>query len=257
MSSSNPRGFIPAQNDEERILLRRIQELILAVEHTEASRTTFFLNDREQVLASSVLKKLSIETFAFLGGYEQAERKILCVYANQLPENAFPAQCLQIEMFHTKKDLTHRDYLGAILSLGIKRECIGDIIVNDNAVVYAVNQVVQLLLDELVSVGSCNVTVKKIDSVQENVQNGTMCTASISSLRLDVLLAAMLHQSRGKIASLIKSGVVSINHVATTCVHEDIYKNDIFSVRGYGKFKLCEIGAQSKKGKTFISYFQF
>ena len=59
------------------------------------------------------------------------------------------------------------------------------------------------------------------------------------------------------VAKLIKSGAVSVNHIETSSAHYEVFENDVFRVRGYGKYKLCKAGAQSKKGRIIISYCQY
>lgn len=260
-SSSEPRqrGFIPPQSDEERLLVRRVAELAGAVRRDGAPRFTAFLSDREQALALSALHKQQWADFTFEGGHEGAERKLLCLYDGEAPERPFPAHCLQLEAQHPAAPLTHRDYLGALLSLGLRRECTGDIIVDSEGSAYAfvLDSAAPLVLSELVSVGRCAVRVSEASAPGTAAAGGTERTASVSSLRLDAVLAAMLHVSRGQAAALIHGGGVSVNHVDTACVHADVYENDVFSIRGHGKFKLSKIGAQSKKGRTFISYLQY
>jgi RNA-binding protein YlmH len=260
--SSEPsrRGYIPPQTDDERLLQRRIAELVKAAECSGLARTTAFLNDREQELALAALHRQRWEQYVLWGGREAAERKLLCVYGGDVPPDTFAAQCIRIEPQKPARALTHRDYLGAILSLGIKRECVGDILVNADtpyADVMVLDTVAPLLLQELREVGRCTVRVSAAALPTASAAAGEEKQASVSSLRLDALLAAMLHCSRTQAASLIKSGAVEINHVETSCVHADVYADDVFSVRGYGKYKLCSVGKQSKKGRTFVSYLQY
>ena len=76
-------------------------------------------------------------------------------------------------------------------------------------------------------------------------------------MRLDALLAEMIHTSRSNAVQLIRGGAVEINHIPSTKPHEPVYEGDTFSVRGYGKFRLQKIGEQSRKGRTFVSYLQY
>ena len=82
-------------------------------------------------------------------------------------------------------------------------------------------------------------------------------TATVASLRLDAVLAAMLHISRGDAVQLVKSGMVEVNHVSTVSAHYEVFENDVFSIRGRGKYKLCGVGAKSRKGRTFVSYIEY
>ncbi len=84
-----------------------------------------------------------------------------------------------------------------------------------------------------------------------------MRTASVASLRLDAVLAAMMQVSRAQAVQCIRSGAVAINHMPVQSAHADVFENDVFSVRGYGKYKLCTVGGKSRKGRTIVSYFQY
>ena len=84
-----------------------------------------------------------------------------------------------------------------------------------------------------------------------------MRTASVASLRLDAVLAAMMQVSRAQAVQCIRSGAVAINHMPVQSAHADVFENDVFSVRGYGKYKLCTVDGKSRKGRTIVSYFQY
>lgn len=257
-SDGKQRGYIPPQTEDEHLLIRRVMEWVHQAEFSLRPRFTGFFTDREQALAVAALQKCQWETYEFNGGYADAERKLLCIYAAQKPENVFPAQCLAIEMLQKDKKLTHRDYLGALLSLGIKRECVGDILVGENgAHCFVLERQVPLVCEELSSVGNCNVRVEIADPRLATRADGQEHTVSLASLRLDALLAEMIHTSRANAVQLIRDGAVSINHIPVSKPHESVYEGDNFSVRGYGKFRLKKIGAQSRKGRTFVSYLQY
>jgi len=253
------RGYIPPQNDDERMLVRRIGELARAVRARGGARHTSFLNDREQELARAALSPLSFEQYVLDGGYPQAERCVLCLYEGQPPEDPL-VECLRIEIPHAENPLTHRDYLGALLSLGIKRECIGDILpCEGGAYVFALPRIAPLLMEDLVSVGryAARVCAAADGSKLPPLPSPEEKTATVASLRLDAVLAAMLHVSRADAVRLIQGGAVEINHVPTASPHSEVYENDKFSIRGYGKYRLCGIGALSRKGRTFVSYLEY
>ncbi len=253
------RGYIPPVDDEERLFVRRVKELAQAVRSTGAPRTTAFLSDRQQVLARAALSSVDFAEYHFDGGHPEAERGVLCLHGENESDGAPQFFCLRLEMTGERAALTHRDYLGALLSLGIKRECVGDILVSDSgAYVFLLQAVAPLVREELSRVGRC--TVRVSDARSDELPKQTerpLRTASVASLRLDAILAAMLHISRSDAAGLIKSGAVEINHVPAASAHAEVYGGDTFSVRGYGKYHLSEIGSQSRKGRTFVSYFEY
>lgn len=257
-SNSKQRGYVPPQNDEEKLWLRRVTEWVRQVEYTGKPKATSFLNDREQMLAVSALNKEKWSSYTFFGGYEGADRKILCIYRDEKPAEFFAAKCLSIVVQQQSFVLTHRDYLGALLSLGITRECIGDILICENgARCFVMNRHIPVVCEELLSVGHYRVCVTQEDAEVVALPAGQEYTVSLASLRLDALLAEMIHSSRSNAMQLIRGGAVEINHVPVSKPHEPVYEGDTFSVRGYGKYHLKTIGAQSRKGRTFVSYLQY
>lgn len=257
--SSESRGFLPPNNDAERLCVKRVADQIRAVRQTGIARTTLFLNDREQLLATAQLNHDAEKNYVFDGGYPDAERKMLSVFENELPENAFPIIALAIAV-RGDASLTHRDYLGALMALQIKREQIGDILLDDTgAHVLIASKMADFVCDNLFEIGRFSATVTRANTADLSKSAGEMLpiTATVSSLRLDALLAAMLKTSRSTAAELIRAKAVMINHVETVDLHSAVYAGDIFSVRGKGKYKLCEISGKSKKDRTFVSYIQY
>lgn len=253
------RGYIPPVDDGERLFFRRIKELAGAAQSSGAPRQTAFLSDRQQVLACAALSAAGCADYHFDGGYSEAERKILCLHGDAGKDAAPRFGCLFLEAMGEHGALTHRDYLGALLSLGVKRECVGDIVTCDaGAYVFLLDTVAPLVREELCRVGRCSVRVRGAQAGELPQQSQRpLCKVSIASLRLDALLAAMLHISRADAAGLVKSGAVEINHVPTASIHAEVYENDTFSIRGYGKYHLGEIGSQSRKGRIFVSYYEY
>ena len=253
-SEKRARGFTPPVNDEERVLTKHIADLARAALYG-APRVTGFLSDREQELAAAAYAK-SGAAGVFFGGYEGAERKMLLLAAAQPQAPQFAIECLTIAAPHQERALTHRDYLGAVLSLGLRREAVGDVLVGpQGARVYCTPAAAALIERELASVGRCAVQVLRgeAQAPQDGPAQPEEQTVTVPSLRLDAVLAAMLRVSRADAAGLIKSGVVSVNHIETARVHYEVYESDTIRVRGYGKFKVCRVGAQSKKGRTFLT----
>ena len=258
-SSEKQRGYQPPSSEAERFLARRAEELARAAEYSGSVRTLGFLSDREQELAQAAANR-SRATVVSWGGFDGAERRILAFApeGEDVQLDVFSIEAVRIRAGKPARHLTHRDYLGALMGLGIKRESLGDILVDEEgALVYAHGPAVRLILEELSSVGRCSVTCERAQAEAAQAVPPEERRASVSSLRLDAVLAAMMHVSRGVSAQLIKAGAVSVNHVETARPHYEVFAQDVFRVRGYGKYRLCSVGAQSKKGRTFITYCQY
>lgn len=240
--------------------MRRVEELCGIAQKRNIARYTAFLSSREQALAKVALNRCNCEEYRFEGGYPQAERKMLCIeplytYAE------IPACCIKIENL-TQKPIQHRDYLGAILGLGLERECLGDILVNDeeptSVYLFALQHVAPLICDELVSVGRCAVKADMFyGDIPYKESERTIKTATVSSLRADAVLAAMLQCSRTQAVDLMRAGRVEINHVSFTNPHATIYEDDLFTIRGKGRYRLQSLGGKSRKDRLFIQFFQY
>lgn len=262
--SSEPavRGFVPPQNEEERLLMRRVEELCRTAQNRGVPRYTGFLSDREQSLARAAANRAECSCIRFQGGYDGAERAVFCVE----PPDSWseePVTALRMQAMGTPLP-GHRDYLGAVLGLGLERACVGDILQDpgDAAVFYAfvLEDKAELIAAELTSAGRCPVRVSLWGTVPESVLQGPerqLQQATVPSLRADTVLSAMLHTSRSKAAELISAGRVEINHLPLHAASEAVYEKDLFTVRGQGRFRLAEIGGKSRKDRIFITYFQY
>lgn len=241
--------------------MRRVQDLCKIATQRGIARYSSFLSDREQLLALAALNREDCSEYSFEGGYPFAERKLLCIE----PVGAFvamPIGCVKIECLHAQNAPGHKDYLGAILGLGLERSSVGDIVLDPQtpgtAYVFALDQAVELLCTELTSVGRFSVHAERCyETVPVQEPERTRQTATVSSLRADAVLAAMLRCSRGQACELVRGGRLEINHVAVNNPHAPVYQGDVFTVRGNGRFRLEEIGGKSKKDRQFITYFQY
>lgn len=259
------RGFVPPQSDAERMLMRHAEDLAAAAMARGIARYSSFLSDREQALCTAAMNRAGCGCFCFDGGFDGAERRVLCIE----PEGAWaerPIECIRLQCLQSGNDALpqHKDYLGSLLGLDVKRESLGDILLPQQgggfAYVFALPPVARLIAAELRSVGRMAVRAEMIGPDQipdfarpERVPH----SATVSSLRLDAVLAAMLKCSRGAAAELIAAGRVEINHIPAHSSSACVYAQDIFTVRGKGRYQLVSLPGKSRKDRQIIEYFQF
>lgn len=260
------RGFIPARTDEERFLMRHIEDLAHTAFSRGIARYSAFLSDREQDLARAALCRADVEDgFRFEGGWPDAERKVLCLE----PEGSYgeaPICCvrLQCRALPGAALPAHKDYLGSLMGLALKREALGDIVLPEDqpgtAYVFALEPAAQLICRELFQAGHTELTTAllPLEEVPQFPQaEREVRSATVSSLRLDAVLAAMLRCSRGQAAELITAGRVEINHLPVDKPHAPVYEDDVFTVRGKGRFRLTALPGKSKKDRSIIEFFQY
>lgn len=260
------RGFVPARNDEERYLMRHIEDLADAAFSRGIARYSAFLSDREQDLARAALGRAGVrDGWRFDGGWPEAERRVLCLE----PEYSYgecPVRCVQLQCRALPGAAlpAHKDYLGSLMGLELRREALGDIVLPADtpgtAYVFALETAGELICRELLQVGRTEVTTTllSLDEVPEFPQAERKTqTATVSSLRLDAVLAAMLHCSRGQACEWIAAGRVEINHLPAESAHAPVYEGDVFTVRGKGRFGLTALPGKSKKDRSIIEFFQY
>ncbi len=254
------RGFVPAQNDQERLVMRRAEDLLNSAQSAWCARYSGFLSDREQQLTAAALNRLGCDWYRFWGGYAGAERCVLCLEPEESEKMGPPIQCVRLQCGSGTVPV-HKDYLGALMGLSIQRVGLGDILLDPDspgrAYVFALEPMAELILRELTSVGRVSVCAQLWDAqaAEQLAQSPhRRKQASVASLRADAVLAAMLSCSRGAASELIRAGRVEIAHMPITAPHAPVYEGDIFTVRGRGRFKLEQLGGKSRKDRLFIEY---
>jgi len=161
-----------------------------------------------------------------------------------------------LEITHPR-ELSHRDFLGSLMSLGIKRELIGDILVGQNKSYIVVQKsFCEHIIDSLTKIGNVGVVIKECskDSVVLLENRFEECRAIVSSLRIDCVVAALCNKSRAESAKLVEGERVNVNHEIITSCSKNIDMDDIVSVRSFGKFKIGKCISTTKKGRLVLSY---
>lgn len=194
------------------------------------------------------------ETF---GGYECAERQIAAFIPDALSyEWEYPLCCLKItkEAGKFQESINHRDYLGAMIHLGVERSVLGDILLLDKgAYFFCLDTMASFFVQELVKVRHtpvCTEILPHTEQIPGPVRRPVQGT--VPSVRLDAVIAVAFSGSRTKLAPLIQGGKVYVNSIQVTSNGHTLKEGDIVSVRGKGKFRFQQILSQTKKGKYVI-----
>lgn len=238
---------------EELILINRLKELANASFQRGIPMFSDFLNMNEQTIFKREISKMPPVSFEALGGYNLAERRIIAFKPLDVDYDIYPPiVSIYIKPLNAKfsGQLTHRDFLGAILNLGIERSKVGDIVIqNQDAYLFCMEKMSTFIMDNLTRIKHTPV----ICELKEF--NETLClkyeeiSGSISSIRLDSVLALCFGSSRSSIISNIEEGKVFVNAKLITTNSYNLKENDIISVRGLGKFKYIGTSGITKKGR--------
>lgn len=190
------------------------------------------------------------------GGTENTTRVMLCFAPEFIPvePEQFPIQCLTFS-YRVPKPPAHRDFLGACMACNLERDTIGDILISDKmAQMFVCSQVAPVLLQELCQVGRIGVSVTGDDPVCLSAQADFLpIQGTIASLRADAVTAFVTHLSREKAVQLIRQGRLTCRHATIETPSASMQIGDVFSVRGYGKFRIDTMDGVSRKGRYHIT----
>ena len=242
---------------EQQELRKRAEELAERAERQSVVAATLFLTPAEQYDLTQYFKNRRDVKLCFSGGAEGCERQL----AFFLPDWLEP-ELLDVSEYIRAFRLTahfgapgHRDYMGALLGMGIGREWLGDIWVDgETAIVFCLPSIERHLLG-IEKAGRVSVTAAEIAlaDIPPRVRKVKEVSFSVQSLRLDAIVSGMFHVSRSEAARQIALGAVSINYSETLKPDFAVKEGDILSLRGSGKGQLISLGGLSKKGRQFVT----
>lgn len=245
------------QTPEERLLLRRINELTGRSERDCCALYTNFLTPAEQALIAS--QRELTPFVSFTGGYEKAERRLCRVCADKYAvDDGAPIIMLRAEATAQDAELSHRDVLGALMGLGIKREMIGDICAKGGrADFFCLEKAAVHIEMNLDKIGRYSISLRRADLSELPPPETVTVTVNVSSLRLDCLCAEGFGMSRTKAAEHIRSGAVCVNWLLCDNVSRELKEGDRLSLRGRGKVRIGAVTGTSKKGRLFVELEKF
>ncbi|MGF7057302.1 RNA-binding protein [Brassicibacter mesophilus] len=245
------------KDKEQHLTMRKILDKIEQVIRNHEIVYTDFLDPYQRKLCYSFLNRFIDVSYYEEGGLENAERKSIIMfpsYLNKLDiEN--PIKSLIILGGSKFKELNHRDYLGTILGLGIKREKLGDINVHKTfGQVIVHRDLVDFIRYNLKSINTEPVKVNEIalSELIPGKEDYRDIYTTVASLRLDVIISTSCNIPRSKSTSYIEQGKVKVNWQPVISPSYLLDAGDIISLKGYGRIKLLDDLGDSKKGRTKI-----
>lgn len=234
-----------------------VADALRLCERHHAPRFLGFFDERQRVLAEQVLRHERASRFLFYGGYTEAERTLLGFFPEETDESAsswFPVTALAFR-YRTGVSLNHRDFLGALMNCGVKRDKLGDILCGDGlAVVFAEDTIARFLEGQITRIGNEGVTV--LTGYQGDLplsRSFSEIRDTVALPRLDAVVKVAAGLSREEAARRIEAGLVSVNHRPCLAVSSSVKEGDVLSVRGVGRFRLAALGPETRKGRLFIT----
>ena len=241
-----------------KLLIDRVEDLAMSVKRYHRVAFTPFLDPAMLSKAERLLKSYNELEYQIIGGYPEAERNIIIIYPDWMDgeEIEAPISVLRIQWDERYYKVGHRDILGSILGLGIKREKIGDIIV-ENPYAYAITSkdISSFIIQNLIRVGKAPVTIDQIaaEDLKITPKKGKIIKTSVSSLRLDCIASSGFGISRNKILPYINNGMVQVNWEPITKPGRLLKEGDIISLRGKGRVKFIEVTGMSKRDRYHVT----
>lgn len=233
--------------------IRKALSILEKAFYKKIETQSFFLDPFEQKTLAEIAKKNSID-ICFLGGNPDAERKIFV--ANYYYEPLYEPNYISVLEFEAS-NIHHPDVLGALLSLGIDRNDIGDISILDNKVEFVIsNEQASFVEFNITKIknNSVNIKVKKdskLDLIKPKYED---YTGFVSSLRIDNLLSLFLSTSRTKAKEIVKDRLVKVDFQIIEDPSYQVDEGCLISVRRFGRFIFDRIDGYSKKGNYHIKY---
>lgn len=247
-----------ARDGEERLLLGRVLDRLGEARDRCIPAHTQFLSPGERRAAEELLAACGHPRHLMFGGYEGAERTVCAFLPNwQEEEDVFAGQSGPVAALEARfspgAGLTHRDILGSLMGLGITREKLGDILVEeDRAQVLLLREALPILLSQWESAGRWRLTLRELplEQVKAAPPQAKTIRDTVSALRLDAVCACGFSTSRSKAAQLIAAGRVALNYRECLKADRPVVQGDVLSCRGLGKCVVEQVLGQSKKGRT-------
>jgi RNA-binding protein YlmH len=247
---------------EDSLLKKRLLELARTAYNKNINTYTDFLTLHDISIFHSIKPELPNVNHELFGGFDAAERKILC-FCGDSSVKAFSDYIACIRILPNNKkfsdEFSHRDFLGSIMNLGIERGKIGDILVKEKeGFIYCESRIGTFLADNLEKIKHTKVSCEVIyGDLPDFPPDFKEIRGSVASPRLDAVIALAFQSSRSSILSLIAGGKVFVDGRLIESNSYQLKENETVSVRGHGKFIYKGLENQTKKGRYYVSLLKY
>lgn len=243
---------------EDRLFLSKMLDKAELSDRIGKPVHTDFLDPYQQNLIETAYNGIEESEYDFYGGYIGAERAIAVFHPDFYePEEGEYDSYLKLLNIkpNSRESLTHRDYLGSLMGLGIKREKTGDIIVGDETCsIVVLNEIAGYITANLSKVGSTGISIETAGTGRISVPEpkAREIRVTVASLRLDCIAAPGFGISRSKAAGFIRAGRLNHNWVAVEDPDKLVREGDVLSIRGKGRVIVETVGGRTKRDRIGI-----
>ena len=275
-------SYTAVRDETIRLLLSRLDDLVKKSGRGEAAVSPYLTPREAKYARIHLSSRISAGTAVLWGGYPEAERVRVVILPDyteglvdptalgsdpaaalsdagldDLAETVRGAVCPVLVKGSGFRELSHRDYLGSVLGLGLERDAIGDILMPDahSAILLTDTRVGDFLTTQMEKVATDTVRVSRLP--EGTALTGTRrlqpITDTVASERLDCVVAALCNLSREKAQMAVKSGLVELDYEAVEDCDTTVEAPAVISVRGFGKFAVHSFDGTTRKGRVRLS----
>ncbi len=245
-------------NEEDKLLIAKILDKIEISKKQNKVTNSYFLNEFQINMLEKQLQKMHEKQYFFLGGYEECARKILVAYPDKLEKDIVIENindiinAIKVELPNEiQGELKHKDYLGTLMSFGLARERIGDIIVYDNrAYIIVLKENAEYIKNSLKlerKFKKAKIEIVDLLKIETKPIEYDNINILVNSLRLDNIISEILKTSRKIACEYLEDEKVSINYSVETKSHKSIKEKDLLVIRGQGKYIIESFLGKNKK----------
>lgn len=250
------------KNEDEKLIISKLFDKIEALEKTNKIQITDFLTPVESHLLNKVLNNINFNLYKIYGGVDSSERNLIILFPSKMEEIIkqenfdYNSICSCVRISNIDEILEHKNILGGLIKLGIKREKIGDIVVHENYVdIIVCKEIAKFLvlnLNQLTRFRGACVEVVDIKSIESKKQEFKDFTVMVSSLRLDNIVSELAKTSRSKAVEIIGQERVFVNYENESKSTKLVKANDVITIRGKGKFIVEEVVGNTRSGRFIV-----
>ena len=243
---------------EEQPVITMLLDKVNQAERNYAPVLTHFLDPREQYILEVIVGSYPELTLTFNGGSPSSERKRAMIAPEYFSPQEEDFELVLLEVDYPEKFATidHRNVLGTLMSLSIERDQLGDIIVGDKIQFILTKNIQSYIMLELKRIKNVPVKLHEVplEDMIQSKEDWTTHQATVSALRLDVVLKEMIRKSRSIAKQYIEKKRIKVNHTIIERPDFQLEPGDLLSIQGHGRARMTEIGHKTKKDKLRIVY---
>jgi len=233
---------------------RRAKDMLATAIRGNKIRLMNFLNASEAEVLAGMVGNTEDVDIVFAAGFEGGERQRAALIPSFIknPTVDIPISVFKIEVI-SGSEINHSQVLGSLMGLDIDRNLIGDIVVGKEGVYFAsCSEFDVFLLESFTKVGRHDIRLERMTETISTGQQFENIEVIVSSMRLDVVVKALVQGSRNSAEEYLNSGYVRLNHVVDKKPSRNCNVGDLLSIRKHGRFKITEIKKKTKGGKFIL-----